>query len=382
MVVMVGLEDVDTSFASEWSDLFERALDPYPYMDPVAYLTGSARHTSMSSCKFLAAYDGDRLVGLMPVSIQRPFERWPVRAFTNRSPFLDLESVWHHPLLDPRCPALALELLIQGGVGHGMPQLVDLVVFPGDGAVADAFMDAARRCRWQLALRDQHLGVLTRRASVGEVAPVTSDDTPDISLPYASGRARRLYARTLRELEASVGPVRASEEGADPSSIRRFLDLQNRGWKGDQSRGGNAYRRAGLEEWFLAYTDALRGAGRLRVTALRAGDKTIHIGIQARVGDRVFGVADAFDEEYAALGPGTLGRIIAMKSALSEEGVTLFDPNMGARYSESHSARIYPDRRPRNRYLIGTGALSRALVRGQPSLRALRDRASAIARRR
>lgn len=374
MAFIIRLDEVDDSFAHRWAELFDRALEPYPYLDVRALRPGAAQHRAAAPSRFIAVEEGGALIGLMPIATERPFRKLPIRALTNRSPFLDLESVWHHPLLDTSRSAVALEALLEGAMRLGMPSLIDLVVMPGDGIVADTLQSVVAERGWAQVLRDEHMGVLTRRESVGEVEPLDGDCEPDLSLPYVSGRARRLYARTVRELESISGPVRASEESSDPAAIQAFLDLQMRGWKGDEARGGNAYRRAGLEGWFTAYTDALRAAGRLRVTVLRAGRRIVHIGIQVRVGDRVFGLADAFEEQYAHLGPGAVGRIVAMKSALAEEGVAHFDPNMSAQYSSTHSARIYPDRRPRMRWLIGAGRSSRMFVRAQPMLRGLRDR--------
>ena len=272
--------------------------------------------------------------------------------------------------------------MVEGLPDVGLPRLVDLMMFPGDGPVAGALETASVRGGWATLVREELPGVVTHRASVSDSLPMVDGSAPDLSLPYLSGRARRLYARVIRELNAAAGPVSAAEVGADPNAISAFVDLQAQGWKGDAARGGNGYRRVGLEEWLVAFTDRWREQGRLRVTTLHAGDSLVHSGIAVRLSDRIFGIADAFDERFAALGPGAVGRILAMKSALGEPGVELFDPSMATHYTSSHSARIYPDRRMRTRQLVGTSPVSRAIVRTVPRLQRLRERPSPRSARR
>jgi CelD/BcsL family acetyltransferase involved in cellulose biosynthesis len=354
---VIALAAVDDSFAAQWADLAERSLDPYPFMHPDILMPARTLHPAADGMRLLVSETASGLIGIMPFIRGHLGEGRRVRATQNRGSFIDLESVWHHPLVAADSAAEALEDMVESS-----RDLVDLVAFPGDGDLALALSDAVARRGWALAHREHALGAAARRDSFHDLIVTDAHGCPDVSLPHESPRARRLHHRLVRELSA-FGAVRGAMESTDAQAIDRFLDLQDRGWKGDVTRGGNGYRRAGLEPWFRAVTDRLRARGALRVSSLYVGDQLVHMGVAMRISDRVFGLVDAYDEGFSTWSPGTVGRIFALKSALAEPGVVDFDPNMSVHYSQSVSARIYPDRRARERYLIGARGWKRLAMR-------------------
>jgi CelD/BcsL family acetyltransferase involved in cellulose biosynthesis len=365
---ILRLTEADVGLTEAWKQLSDDAVEPNPFHDPRFLLT-SAEHRSDATSISLAVVEGEhRLQAVMAFTTRKGFARLPLSVRSTIGPFMLQLGDLRHPLVGAEDPVRAWHALLTGLRRSRGPGLLELANLPGDGPLAESLTEAIARLGMAVRERerDDRACAFAHRLSEKETQSL-------LSAEHSSAGTTKKRARHVRQLEAEVGPLTVTALGADPSAIDRFLHLEAAGWKGDASQAGRALLLTGHDAWFRAVTAAFRADDRLVATALTAGENLLYLGIGLRAGAGVFSTLDAYDERYALYSAGAIGRIAECKSAITTPGVDYFDPNLSSVYRDS--ARLYPHSRPHVTLLIATGGpASRALLRGGPALRSLRQR--------
>lgn len=141
-------------------------------------------------------------------------------------------------------------------------------------------------------------------------APYITVPTPEADgsiNSYFSGSRKHLkkeLSRRLKRLKES-GEVRfAVTKDFRPETIDRFLEVENRGWKG---RAGTAAIQDGKAAALHAdFARSMAREGNLLIYELLLDSRTIAMCINIKYGERLFHWKTTYDEEYSRFSPGNL----------------------------------------------------------------------------
>ncbi len=361
----VLLSDVTPEEEARWRDLAARAVEPNPFLDPAFLLTAQRWFPTTAGIRLVMVEDeDDRMLALLPLSVAPRFQGLPLPYATTAGPFLSRRAPLCAPLVDRARTADALTALLRhlAGRGTGLPGLVELTLLPGAGALHDGILEATRATRIPVLERYRF-----ERASMRPVAEGTS------WRDGLSASRRKKLGRLARGLERELGaPLVAEDRGADPRAFEEFLDLEAAGWKGTTERGGALRVTPNGVEWFTQVADGFRERGLLRIFTLSAGDETLFMSVSLVCGGGVFALMDTYDERFARLSPGVVGRAAEVDHFLADPPhVDVFDQCMHPKNVESSA--LYPQRRAFVGLLLAPrGVVNRALVRALPRAAALR----------
>jgi hypothetical protein len=317
--------------AVAWSNLRDRALEPYPFLDPRMIMASRPHMPLLRDMQLVFVEDGSQLVAVLPYVVSRMDGRPHLPILCTRTEYLDDQGGWDHPLVDGNRAQEAIEGLFDGLKSLGLPRLIQFTSVPIGGAFERALVAAAARKRIRLLEREGNEFVYARRlddVTDADAPAIGVSNTPSFELPQLSTRLLKDLSRRADALNHHLGaPLRIYDRSSDPSAIFDFIELQAAGWKGDAARGGEGIRVRGDEAWFHDVTARYRADGDLVIFALVAGDTLLHMRVSTRIGGEVFGWFDAYDERFAEYRPGVLGRVASLGRILAVPGVQQFDPN-------------------------------------------------------
>jgi hypothetical protein len=124
---------------------------------------------------------------------------------------------------------------------------------------------------------------------------------------YFTGPRKRMGKELNRRLARlkEVGHVEfLNPDADDPKVIRRYLELEAKGWKG--RRGTAAVQDARAEGLHLDFAQALAEKKSLSVYELRVSGRTIAMSLNIRQADTVYHWKTSYDEEFSKYAPGNL----------------------------------------------------------------------------
>ncbi|QJW35982.1 GNAT family N-acetyltransferase [Cellulosimicrobium protaetiae] len=358
------LSDVTAEDEARWRGLAARAVEPNPFLDPAFLLTAARWFPATAGIRLVVVEDVDRMLALLPLSVEPRFQGLPLPYATTAGPFLSRRAPLCAPLVDDGSPVDALTALLRylSERGTGLPGLVELTLLPGTGALHGAILEAARETRTPLLERYRF-----ERASMRPV-PEGSSWRDGLS----TSRRKKL-GRLARNVERELGaPLVAEDRGPDPRALEEFLDLEAAGWKGTTERGGALRVTPNGVEWFTEVADGFRERGLLRIFTLSVGEETLFMSVSLVCGRGVFALMDTYDERFARLSPGVVGRAAEVDHFLADPaGVDVFDQCMHPKHVESSA--LYPQRRAFVGLLLAPrGVVNRTLVRALPRAAAVR----------
>lgn len=341
----------------KWLDLSRRALEPNPFLDPRFLLASQPLWEGLDDIRLVVVEDAGRWLAVTALSARGRYPKTPMRYATTAGPYLGRRAALCTPLVDAERPQQAIAATIDhlSSSRSGLPGLIELTLIPADGPV--------------MALLREHCDLadipLQERSRFARAYAATSSP---LHAPEHMSAARRKRMRRLRgELERTVGPVTLVDHGSSMAHLERLLDLEAAGWRG---RRGSALRMKPVDcACFLAYMGQLAESAEFRVMTVGSAEHTVYTSLVVVIQGQAFGILDAYDETYAALSPGVLGRVLEQQSLMADPGIRSLDPCMHPRYADSTA--LYPDRREMVSVVIGAGAASRLLLRGRPAARAL-----------
>ena len=236
---------------------------------------------------------GHRLVGLLPVSVDRSL--WggvPLGAsFRNDMKFCGA------PLLDREKAARALDALVSAIASYTpFPCAFLFDEMPAEGPLAQAMAEAFERAGWQMRAYGRYERVVLDASRPGD----------EYLSAAVSGKKRKEYRRLanrLKDMGALEFTVVGDEDGV-VSALEDLLRLEQQGWKGK-----NATAILDRESWTGYFRDAvarLSANGRAQVACLSLGGRTIAAGLVVTSGTSAWFYKIAFDETLSHYSPGVL----------------------------------------------------------------------------
>lgn len=306
VIILSGLNELD-GIASEWNALVFSLAGRSPMLSHAwvtSYLERRPRNGERWVC--LAAFANDRLVGILPVSIEEA-EVWGKSVTMIRQ---------------PRDPHL-----------HS----VDVVTAPGyERAVVASFREALDEVApgWfglefskldgGSPLVSPECGVprssVVRVVEGGASVVETKGKWEEYQRGLSSNFRRQL--KRARNKAAEFGSLDAefwTGSAADPAQLDRFMRVEAAGWKG---RVGSAIREDdGLVGFYRRLVERLSQCGALEWHFLRVDDETVAGHLAIRSG-RVLSIWKiGFDEAYAHCSPGVLLLEKVLARAFADESV-------------------------------------------------------------
>lgn len=365
---ILPLSRVSEADVARWKALADRAIEPNVYLDP-RFLAPAGVRPDAQDINLVFVEDGDELRGVFQYTVGRLEDRWPVRIATTGGAFMSVHADRHHPLIAPEAPADTVLHLLRALRGPGVPRLLLLRYLPAAGPLAEAFAGAFAELGFAQNERSRRVSAYARG---GQDDP---DPTSLFDFSHLSSSRAKAYRRRVRGIERDAGDssLALEDRKADPAVLEDFLRFQAAGWKGDPAKGGGAFVLDPVHErWYREVVRLFTADDDLLAPTLTAGENVVFMGLDFFSGGAAFGFIDAYNEEFASHGPGTLGRIAELKYITTSTRATDFDPAFDPRYSES--TKLYPDRRDHVDLLVGSGLASRAALAALPLARRVRDR--------
>lgn len=306
---------------SKWRALNERAIAPNPYFDP-RWLGEAADR--VRDVVVAVVEEGEDLRVVLPLVIERT--RFGGRvATTEAARFVDVMAR-RHPLVDPRDPERSLRTLLVGLRKDLHATILRLGLLPADGTLSAGLFSAAESLRLPVAVT----GELSSPWMLSKSAHMTAGGegvhetfAPEFALPHWSGSSNRRLARYARGVERELGPLSLTVSDSD-ERVEEFLALQAAGWKGKTELGGAAYSAVDADDWFKRMAEGFRAAGGLRIFRLGTDATAVHMYATVSISGGIFGLADAYNEDFRGQHAGTLGRVATQNAARSI--ASFFDP--------------------------------------------------------
>lgn len=277
---------------SAWRALYARAIEPNAYFHPLWAMAVSRHARNRGDALALLAWDQadpDRLIGVMPV-------RWARRALSVLAPFF---VGWNGyaslaiPTLDRDRAVEAAGALIDAARTAGAYALF----LPGTATEGAAF------AAMKLALSERGLSFDVMRSFRRAALNPTPD--ADALLRSALGAKKLKELRRQRHRLEDTGDVSFEIASAPPevaAELKRFLVLEQKGWKG--LRGTGLGQHAGDTAFIHEASAALAAEGRFEIVSLKRNGAVIASGLVLRDQDRAYFFKIAMDENESRTSPG------------------------------------------------------------------------------
>lgn len=282
--------------APEWRTLAAEAGEPNPFAEQW-FLAASVRHLGRPDLRIADVRDAGRLVGVMPLAVERHYGRVPVAHVQN----------WRHHHLFLGAPLIRagdeqafwvalIRALDEARWAPGFLHLRDLDV---EGA-------ALRGVRAAAAALGRPLAVVHREAR----AFLRSDLSPEAYYEQAVRKKKRKEQGRLAHRLAELGAVSHRQIGAGAGQAEigawadAFLALERAGWKG--IAGSALACRPDTAAFFREALAGAAAAGRLQMLRIDLDDRPIAMLINFLTPPGSFSFKTAFAEDYARFSPGVM----------------------------------------------------------------------------
>lgn len=288
-----SISAVPDPLADEWAGLAAEASEPNAFAEPW-FVAASLRHLASAEVRLLEVREGEELIGLLLLKIERSYGRIPVA---------HVENWRHHHLF------LGTPLVRSGREADFWEQVIDT-------------LDRAEWAQGFLHIRDLtedgpvHAGLARAAATAGRSCDVVYRECRAFLRSHLSGAAyyeetvRKKKRKELARLQnrlGEIGPVQTSQLGAHTDVqdwCDTFLQLERSGWKG---REGSALAcRPATERFFREAVAGAQAAGRLQFLRMDVGAQPIAMLVNFLTPPGSFSFKTAYDEAFARFSPGVL----------------------------------------------------------------------------
>lgn len=287
----------DRAFVAAWDGLAVSSTEPNAFCE--SWFLGPAlrQFDPQGRVQIFTFWDGPTLCGLMPLSTQPRYGRWPMPHVQN---WLHHNAFLGTPLVRTGYEEAFWRALF--GTFDAAPGQSLFAHFNGlrvDGPIAMALSKVAAEQRRICALVHQEARALLERGM-----------TPDAYYEAAVRAKKRKELRRQKNRLSEEGVLTfvryAGDEGLD-AWTDEFLALEQRGWKGTN---GSALGCA--PETRNLFVEVLKGAahaGKLERLELRLDSRPLAMLVNFHCAPGSFSFKTAFDEDYARFSPGVLLQI-------------------------------------------------------------------------
>jgi hypothetical protein len=340
---------VNARFMAAWNDLASHATEPNAFAESWFLRTALKQFDGPGRVDLFTLWDGEQLCGLMPVSAQPQYGRWPMPHVQN---WLHHNAFLGTPLVRAgyeQCFWRAYLTQLDREPGQALFAHLNGLTIGGALANALEHVCAAQKRRCALVHR-------------AERAFLEHGRSPEAYLEAAVRGKKRKELRRQKNRLAELGVLtfacNDSATGLDEWT-QEFLLLEQRGWKGT-----NRSALACAQQTRALFAETLAGAaeaGKLQRLDLRLDGKPLAMLVNFLCAPGSFSFKTAFDEDYARFSPGVLLQI---------ENLSLLDhPNV--EWCDSCAAEGHPmidslwtGRRALGRYSVAIGGSGRRAIFG------------------
>lgn len=340
---------LDARFIDAWNHLAAQAIEPNPFSESWFLRPALEQFDSADNAQLFTLWDGDQLCGLMPLSAQPRYGRWPMPHIQN--------WLHHNAFLGTPLVAAGYEeifwraYLAQLDNDPGKALFAHLHCLTIGGSLAEALERVCDNQKRRYALVQR-----TERAFLERGL------SPEAYLENVMRGKKRKELRRQKNRLTEEGDLTFAR---DNSAIgleewtQEFLALERRGWKGE-SRSALAC----ADDTRTLLTEVLSGAaaaGRLERLDLRLDGRPLAMLVNFFCAPGSFSFKTAFDEDYARFSPGVLLQIenlallehpeIAWCDSCAAEGHPMIDG-------------LWTGRRAVGRYSVAIGGSGRRAIFG------------------
>ncbi len=285
------------NFIAAWDDLANNASEPNPFCESWYLRPALEQFDRANAVRMFVLYDGDRMLGLMPLSAEKRYGRWHIPSVQN----------WLHPNAFLGCPLVRSGY--EAAFWRALFDYVDSGALPGlflhlNGLVIGGPLQSAleNMCREQAR----------RMACVQQTerAFLEGNLTPEAYYEEAVRAKKRKEIRRQKNRLSETGELtftRSDGRTGTDAWANEFLALERRGWKGSEGSALDC-----VEETRALFMAALSGAaerGRLELLDLRLDGAPLAMLVNFLCAPGGFSYKTAFDEDYARFSPGVLLQI-------------------------------------------------------------------------
>jgi CelD/BcsL family acetyltransferase involved in cellulose biosynthesis len=365
-VRIVDARKLSDATLAAWSELEARALEPNAYLSPhfilpaLRYLDPGERVLAFLIESMDASTDAaaGRLLGVSIFRVVPATRRFPLPhliAYRSRHSFLSgilLDGEQAGGALD----ALLDELRAQRWRWHGL----EFEGVWGDGATHELLRAAAARRgmghqEWNPHIRAVLLPRGQREALTANMAAESKD---------LKRRRRRL------DEQGHVSWSLHRRGGIPDKSIEAFLDLEQRGWKGETK---TALRSTYADEaFFREAVSRFATQGRMLVTELTLDNRVIASTTNFVSGRAGFAFKIGWLPELAKVSPGVLNEMEMLRRLYEDDGLADLDFWDSGASQGSFIDKLWPGRRPLVSMTLASTSLSRSVMQLLRAARALR----------
>ena len=298
---------------ARWAALADDAAEPNAFYAPDMLRAAIDHLGGQADVRMLEAFEGARLIGLMPVTVLRNHGRLPIANVGN---WMHDHCFFGAPLIARGSEQAAwvafLALLDGADRAPGFLHMRGLDAAGANAAALEAVCAMQRRPFREIGRYDRAL--------------LRSDLSADA---YWDANVRAKKRKEIRRLQKRLGEIGHVESRVltDAAALPRlcgdFLALEASGLKG---REGTALSCAPREAaFFRAATAAAMAAGRLQFLRLDLDGKAIAMLANFRHGDGAFSFKIAIDETLGRFSPGVLIEIDNLHAVQADPGIAWMD---------------------------------------------------------
>lgn len=288
---------LDARFIDAWNGLAAQAVEPNPFSESWFLRPALEQFDPANRSQLFSLWDGDQLCGLMPISVQPRYGRWPMPHVQN---WLHHNAFLGTPLVRSGYEEIFWQTyLAQLDTDPGQALFAHLHCLTIGGALATALervcADQKRRC------------ALVQRA---ERAFLERGLTPEAYLENAVRGKKRKELRRQKNRLSEEGTLTFARDGSATGLdewTQEFLALERRGWKGEY--GSALACAAETRTLFAEILSGSAAAGKLERLDLRLDGKPLAMLVNFLCAPGSFSFKTAFDEEYSRFSPGVLLQI-------------------------------------------------------------------------
>lgn len=278
----------------DWDDLAHRSSTPNPFFERWALLPALENFAADHPVRLVTLYDGETLVGLMPLAISRDYYG---KTIPHVSCWLHHNAFCGAPLVAQGYEIAFWSALLDWAddCGKGAPFL-HLAKLPSESALHAALRNV-------LALQQRPATVVQ---SV-ERALLASDLAPEAYFEQSmSSKKRKELRRQYNRLSEEGELYFHRSEGSEgiEAWIDAYLFLEKSGWKGEQ--GSSLADHSDTSEFFRAAITGAAEAGRLERLTLTLDGRPIAMLANFLTPPGAYSFKTTFDESYGRFSPGVL----------------------------------------------------------------------------
>jgi len=281
--------DAIDALAADWTALAGYAAEPNVFAEHWFVAASLRTLAGGSEVRLLEIRRAGRVIGILPLTIERDYAHLPVRFVQN----------WYHDHMFLGTPLVA--------AGEEKAFWAAALRAIGDADWAPSFLHLRGLTEGGPVHRGLGAGAIVHRRLR---ASLHSTLGPAAYFERAVGSKKRKELRRLRKRLAELGPLetRSLDDKADLGAwCDAYLALERKGWKG---REGSALACAAANERFFRETLAAAwDAGRLQFLRLDLAGRPVAMLVNFLSPPGGFSFKTVFDEDYARFSPGVLIQI-------------------------------------------------------------------------